>query len=155
MSAKIVNSGRLPLLYYNSFFILLVLTFHPMWHFSILRPAVYLLFYGDLWHITPAVYLGQNGEISPAVYLGKFGKYRLLCTWEIRKISPAVYLGNLEKYRLLCTWENSEKYRLLCTWEKSKYPIRRPCCVHLILRYIRIKVTDSQLVRLSLPPLVI
>jgi len=129
MSAKIVNSGRLPLLYYNSFFILLVLTFHPMWHFSILRPAVYLLFYGDLWHITPAVYLGQNGEISPAVYLGKFGKYSLLCTWEI--------------------WRNIA----CCVPGKIRRNIA--CCVHVILRYIRIKVTDSQLVRLSLPPLVI
>ena len=144
MSAKIVNSGRLPLLYYNSFFILLVLTFHPMWHFSILRPAVYLLFYGDLWHITPAVYLGQNGEISPAVYLGKNAE-----------ISPAVYLGKFGEISPVCTWEKTQKYRLLCTWEKSKYPIRRPCCVHVILRYIRIKVTDSQLVRPSPPPLVI
>ena len=97
MSAKIVNSGRLPLLYYNSFFILLVLTFHPMWHFSILRPAVYLLFYGDLWHITPAVYLGQNGEISPAVYLGKFGEISpAVYLGKFGEISPAVYLGEIE-----------------------------------------------------------
>ena len=135
MSAKIVNSGRLPLLYYNSFFILLVLTFHPMWHF--------VTFFNFKTCCIPTI-------------LWWFVTYNTCCVpGKIRKIKPAVYLGNLEKYRLLCTWENSEKYRLLCTWEKSKYPIRRPCCVHVILRYIRIKVTDSQLVRLSLPPLVI